>query len=127
MDIVTVSGALGSRIEMAGGLNYLSRLAMSVVTTENIAQHIDIIKKTSNMRKLIEAADQISRMCYEAKEDAEVILDRAEQKVFEIAESRANMGFAHIRDVLVNSIDNVEKLREAGGRIAGRADRIFGS
>lgn len=119
VDIVTVSGALGSRIEMAGGLNYLSRLAMSVVTTENLAQHIDIIKKTSNMRKLIEAADQISRMCYEAKEDAEVILDRAEQKVFEIAESRANMGFAHIRDVLVNSIDNVEKLREAGGRIAG--------
>lgn len=46
-------------------------------------------------------------------------MDRAEQKVFEIAESRANMGFAHIRDVLVNSIDNVEKLREAGGRIAG--------
>lgn len=45
---------------------------MSVVTTENLAQHIDIIKKTSNMRKLIEAADQISRMCYEAKEDAEV-------------------------------------------------------
>lgn len=119
VDIVTVSGALGSRIEMAGGLNYLSRLAMSVVTTENLAQHIDIIKKTSNMRKLIEAADQISKMCYEAKEDAEVILDRAEQKVFEIAESRANMGFAHIRDVLVNSIDNVEKLREAGGRIAG--------
>lgn len=119
VDIVTVSGALGSGIEMAGGLNYLSRLAMSVVTTQNLSQHIDIIKKTSNMRKLIEAAEQISVMCYEGKEDAEVILDRAEQKVFEIAENRANMGLSHIRDVLVESIDNVEKRREAGGRIAG--------
>lgn len=119
VDLVTVSGALGARLETVGGLNYLTKLAMSVVTAENLAQHLDIISKTSNMRRLIEAADEISSMCYAAEEDAEVILDRAEQKVFEIAEGRTAMGFTHIRDILVNSIDTVEKLREAGGKIAG--------
>lgn len=119
VDIVTVSAALGSKLEAVGGLNYLTKLAMSVVTTENLTQHLNIISKTSNMRRLIEAAEDISAMCYAAEEDAEIILDRAEQKIFEISEGRTAMGFTHIKDILVNSIDNVERLREAGGKIAG--------
>ena len=119
VDLITVTEALGSKVEMAGGLNYLSKLAMSIVTTQNLSQYLKIVKDSSSVRRLIEAANEIAEMGYLNEEEAEVILDRAEQKVFAIAENRSNMGFSHIRDILINSIGNVEKLREAGGKIAG--------
>ena len=119
VDIITVTEALGAKVDMAGGLNYLSKLAMSIVTTQNLSQYLKIVKDSSNIRRLIEAANEIAEMGYLNEEDAEIILDRAEQKVFAIAENRSNMGFSHIRDILINSIENVEKLREAGGKIAG--------
>ena len=119
VDLITVTEALGSKVEMAGGLNYLSKLAMSIVTTQNLSQYLKIVKDSSSVRRLIEAANEIAEMGYLNEEEAEVILDRAEQKVFAIAENRNNMGFSHIRDILINSIGNVEKLREAGGKIAG--------
>ncbi len=119
VDLITVTEELGNKVEMAGGLGYLSKIAMSIVTTQNLPQYIKIVKDASSVRKLIESANEIAEMGYLNEEDAEVILDRAEQMVFSVAENRGNMGFSHIRDILMDSIENVEKLRAAGGRIAG--------
>lgn len=118
-DLITVTEALGNKTDIAGGISYLSKLAMSVVTTQNLPQYIKIVKDASSVRRLIEAADEISNMGYSDQEDADIILDRAEQMIFSVAEGRTSMGLSHIKDVLVSSIGNVEKIREAGGKIAG--------
>lgn len=119
VDLITVSETLGAKVDNVGGVAYLSKLAMSIVTTQNLSQYIKIIRDSSNLRALIEASEKIEEMSYANEEDAEIILDRAEQKIFEIAEKRSNMGFAHIRDVVVQSIETVERIREAGGKIVG--------
>lgn len=121
VDLITVSEMLGAKLDAAGGVAYLSKLAMSIVTTQNLSQYIKIVRDTSSVRRLIEVAGEISDMGYANDEDADVLLERAEQKVFNIAEKRNTMGFSHIRDVLVDSISRVEKMREAGGHMAGLA------
>ncbi|MDP4133515.1 MAG: replicative DNA helicase [Bacillota bacterium] len=119
VDFVTVTESLGPKINIVGGVGYISNLAMSVVTTQNISQYIKIVKDNSSVRNLIEAASEIEEMGYANEEDTEILLDRAEQKIFSVAEHRGSMGFSHVRDVVVDAIGAIEKLREAGGKITG--------
>ncbi len=121
VDLITVSETLGAKLDAAGGVAYLSKLAMSIVTTQNLPQYIKIVRDTSSVRRLIEVAGELLDMGYANEEETDVLLERAEQKVFDIAENRNNMGFSHIRDVLVDSISRVEKLREQGGHMSGLA------
>lgn len=119
VDLVTVSEALRDKLDIIGGFAYLAFLANSVITTENLSRHIEIIKDKSNLRKLINAANEISTMSYEEAEDTQLILDSAEQKIFSIAQSRSNLGITHIKGIIVETVARLEELKKAGSKITG--------
>ena len=119
IDIVTLSEELHEKLEMVGGVAYLAHLTSVVSTTENVKYYMEIASQKSVLRKLISAANDITQMCYDDKNEVSAVLDSSEQRIFEILQNRSSRSFYHIRDVLPENIKSLERMRAAGGKITG--------
>lgn len=121
VDIITVSEQLQRRgtLEKAGGMDYLASITSAVPTTANARHYAKIVEGKSLLRKLIKAAQEIAGMSYEAADEAEFVLDRAEKSIFDIIERRSTQGFAHIKDVLLETFIRLEELYNSKSPITG--------
>lgn len=81
------------RLNAVGGAAYIGSLADGVPHSLNVEHYARIVKEKATLRNLITAADGILTDAYEAADDAAVIVDKAEQAVFAVADSRAREGF----------------------------------
>ncbi len=111
-DLVTVTERLRQkgRLESAGGIEYIARIASAVPTTANISHYAHIVEEKSILRKMIKAASDIVALGYESGEDASYILDKAQQSIFDVLQRRDVKGVAHIKDVLVEAFGRLEEL-----------------
>lgn len=121
IDVVVLKEQLTTRgsFEAIGGLSYLADLAAGVPTTENINYYLKIVSEKSDLRRLIKAGSDIVQMSYEAKEDLPVIMDAAEQKIFEILQKRSSEGFSSIQEVLPETIRRLEELSKNQSNVTG--------
>jgi len=121
IDIITVSDQLRLRgsLENVGGLEYLTQLVNSVPTTANVRHYAKIVEEKSLMRKLIRTSSDIVNMGYEANEEVEYVLDKAEQNIFDILQKRNLKGMTPIKDVLEDTFDRLEELYNNKGSITG--------
>jgi replicative DNA helicase len=122
VDPVTVSEELKKTEELdsAGGLPYLAELLDAVPTAANIEYHARIIRERALLRRLIEASSQIIRDAYEPGErSVEEVLDEAEHKVFQVAQSHEREGFVWIKKILYPTFERIEQLQAAQGGITG--------
>ena len=123
-DIVTLSEQLAQHgvLEDAGGLAYLGELAHNTPSAANITAYAEIVRERAVVRNLIRVGTEIADSGYRSEgRPADELLDRAERKVFEIAErgARAQAGFAPIKDVLVNVMDRIDTLFHRDSAITG--------
>ena len=104
---VTVSHelAINERLDLIGGLEYLSYLASSVPNPTHITHFAHIVHNAAVMRQLIQAANDIARMGYENAADTENTLSRSEELLFNIRSGRGSRDFSHIREVLDNYME----------------------
>ena len=79
-------------LERAGGDAYLAEVIASVPTIANLEHHARIVLENATKRKLISVGTQIVADAYERGEEADVLLDEAEKRIFEIAERRLREG-----------------------------------
>ncbi len=124
LDVVTVSEALKSAddLDAVGGLEYLASLLEAVPTSANIEYHGRIVRDMAVLRRLIDAAHAIVRDVHERGDrQVEEVLDRAEQRVFRVSESRGRESFVWIKEVLWPAFERIEELQEADGAVGGLA------
>ena len=112
-DVVTVVGELERRSELdrAGGLAYLGSLARDTPTAANVRAYADIVRERSVLRQLVHAGTEIASAVFNNDgETARELVDKAEQKVFEIAEMgfRGKQGAAAVRSLLPGVIDQID-------------------
>ncbi len=110
IDAVTLVNALveqGDRDE-SGGIQYITLLAESVPAVANIKDYARIVKEKSTLRRLITACDEISSEAYDEANEVRMIVDSAEQKIFDISHGNDTKEFRHIRDVLQNVYKDIE-------------------
>lgn len=119
VDMVTVSGELGEKIDSIGGIPYLTKIMQGIYTTENLRHYIDIVKSKTTLRRLVEAGSAIVDMSVKDEEEADLILDKCEQLIFEIGEKRGAKGFYHIGDVVKSTLALLEELKKRSGKITG--------
>lgn len=119
VDLVTVSGKLGDKLEAIGGISYLSKIMEGVYTTENLRHYIDIIQNKTTLRRLIEASSEIIDMCSKDEEETEIIMDKSEQMIFNIGEKRDTKGFTHIGEIVKTNIAVLEQLKKRNGKVTG--------
>ena len=122
VDLVTVDAELSRRGTLAGigGSSYLVELLQYVPTTANVQYYISIVLEKSTLRRLIQAANAISRNSYEQQMELKDILSYAEKAIFDIVMRRTGgEQLVHIREVLYNTYAQIEELAKLQGRVAG--------
>jgi replicative DNA helicase len=125
-DVVTVSEELArhSRLEDAGGLAYLGSLARDTPTAANVRSYAAIVRERSLLRQLIEAGTEIATAALANEgETARELVDKAEQKVFAIAEagSRGREGAVAVRSLLPEIIDQIDEWHSNPEKMRGLA------
>ena len=112
IDIITVKAELISigKFEAVGGLEYIAVLPDKVPTTANVDRYIKIVEEKSILRRLIKASNELIDLGYAETEDVDAIMDQAEKKVFEISQGKNQKGYTPIKDILVESFAELEKL-----------------
>jgi replicative DNA helicase len=124
VDVVTLSDELKSAAELdgAGGMSYLARLVDAVPTAANIEYHCRILRDKAVLRQLIESATDIVREAYDSPAgEVDDTLDRAEQKIFQIAQSSQRQGFVWIKEILWPTFERIEELQSSPGSVTGVA------
>src|SRR5918911_3004020 len=102
-------------LEQTGGMTFLSELTYGLPHFTNVAAYAKIVKDNSLMRQLVRVANKITSEALEGEDEAEIILDHAEQMIFALADERTRQGFAHIQPVADQLL---EKVQEMAGRSA---------
>ncbi|MBQ2916795.1 MAG: replicative DNA helicase [Clostridia bacterium] len=121
IDIITVKSELTSlgKLEAVGGLEYLAVLPDKVPTTANVDKYIKIVEEKSILRRLIKASNELIDLGYAQSEEVDSIIDQAEKKVFEISQGKNKKGYTPIKDILVESFAEIEKLYNQKQPITG--------
>src|SRR5213594_1269485 len=121
VDLITLSETLKARGELAevGGAAYLAELTERVPTAANAAHYAKIVRERSILRGLIEASTEIATRGYQASDNVDELLDRAEQLIFGIQERKVKQAFAKLSEVLVESIKTIERLYEQKQAVTG--------
>ena len=127
IDIITLKDELESmgKIEQVGGFEYLASLPDKVPTTANVQKYIKIVEEKSVLRNLIKTANEIIELGYNPTEDVEDIMDGAEKKIFDIMQSKNTKSYTPIKDVLVESFTNLEKLYNQKQHVTGVPTQFY--
>ena len=127
IDIITLKDELESmgKFEQVGGFEYLASLPDKVPTTANVQKYIKIVEENSVLRNLIKTANEIIELGYNPTEDVEDIMDGAEKKIFDIMQSKNTKSYTPIKDVLVESFTNLEKLYNQKQHVTGVPTQFY--
>lgn len=118
---VTVSEALRNAgdFETIGGAAYLAQLWDYVPTAANLEYHARIVREKAVLRRLIEVSTGIIQDTYANQGEVERLLDEAEQKIFQIAQTHDRKGFVWIKELLWPAMEQIETLSQQGSSITG--------
>ena len=121
VDLVTLTEELQKKkqLDEVGGASYLTTLMGSVPTAANVFYYARIVEEKAILRKLINHATQIVSMSYEEQEEARVLLDKAENLIFEVSQQKIKNFFSPIKDLLTESFEKIEDLYHSGNFITG--------
>ncbi len=121
VDLITLREELTRRgeIESIGGTAYLTDLFEYMPAAANVDYHARIVAEKAIMRRLIEAATSINEESYRGAEAAEVVLDRAQERIFDISAARARRGFIPMRQVVMDTFEIIQELYDKKSHVTG--------
>ncbi|MDO8730327.1 MAG: replicative DNA helicase [Candidatus Omnitrophota bacterium] len=123
VDLVTLTEELKAtgKLEEVGGADYLASLTSVVPTAANVQHYAKIVREKAMLRSLISAATQIVGRCYEDQDDADALLDRAEQLLFEIANRSLGAQAEPLKGMLSRTMETIERLYQRKEMVTGLA------
>ena len=125
-DVITVSEQLQKlgELDNAGGLAYLGTLARDTPTAANVRAYAELVRERSLLRQLISAGSEIAASVFNTEgHTARDLVDKAEQKVFEIAEAGfgGRDGAVIARAMLPDLIDKIDAAYQNPDSLQGLA------
>ncbi len=116
VDQVTLTEELVRRgqLDDIGGAVFIAELASEMATAANAEYHAQIVLEKAQRRRLIAAAPQTLTESYEETEDVRELIDRAEQRVFQIAERELGKGVTPISSTIEKAIEIAQRGALAG-------------
>ena len=121
VDLVTLKSQLEQRgkLEAAGDMKYLTQVATAVPNSVHIRQYVKIVKDKALYRRFIQLGNQVLQQSFSTETPIEQLSESVEKQVFNILQNRGSQDFSHIKDVLMESFDDIEKVAANGGTVAG--------
>jgi replicative DNA helicase len=111
VDIITVCETLEhlEHLETVGGRAYISDLAASVLTTENIDNYAKLIRNKALLRQLITIGSSIVGLAYDSQH-ADAAIDKAQGDIFQLAQQGiTNTALTQIAQVLPTVFTQIEE------------------
>lgn len=102
-------------LESIGGTSTITNLTFGLPHFSNVEEYIKVVSDKSVVRNLIRTCNAITGEALAEEDDAENILDHAEQQIFAIAESRTTQSFSRIGPVADRVVVRVREHAEKGG------------
>jgi replicative DNA helicase len=121
VDAITVSEILRKNgdLDRVGGLKFLTDLSQSVATAANIVFYSEIVEDQALRRRLLAAGGEIGELATHDADDISLILDQAEQAVFQVSDRRVGEGLRVIGDFIHAEIARIEELEANDSIITG--------
>lgn len=122
LDVLTISEALKAKDRLtSSGESYLYELAKNTPSAANIVAYADIVRERAILRQLIEAGIDIAHDAFNPNaRDTKELLDQAEQRVFNISESRSRgAGPVPINALLAKATDRIDMLYRSDKVLTG--------
>ncbi len=112
IDFVTVLEALKAEPFFAGeeGKKYLLKLAQIVPSISNITHYARIVREKCDVRMLIKAAREIMDEAMDPGTDPSMLMDAAEQRIYDIRQGKQTGGLVPIQEVLASNYEMFNKL-----------------
>ncbi len=123
VDMITLIEELDRRkeVESIGGVAYLCSLIDGVPERPSIEHYVRIVRNKALLRGLINVAQNAIAEAIEHTDEAEEVLGRAEQAIFQLSENRIGQGFLNIPEIVKASFGSLEELYARGQEITGLA------
>lgn len=121
IDIVTVLEACmrqGVFETAEQGKEYLTKIMIAVPSISTVTKYAQIIVDKYMVRTLIFASKDIIDAANEGAEDANTLIDFAEQKIFDIRSGAEIKGLTHISGIVldrINALNDIYKQAKSGG------------
>lgn len=106
------------RLTLVGGIEYISEVIDSVITSANLNYYIDILKEHATRRNLINAATEIVTEAYD-EENVTTVLDNAERSILNVVKVRTVKDFVPIHEILRRAQAKLEELAKSKKLITG--------
>ncbi|MDE2723837.1 MAG: replicative DNA helicase, partial [Gemmatimonadota bacterium] len=121
VDQVTLTAELVRRgqLDDVGGAVFIAELASEMATAANAEYHAQIVLEKAQRRRLIAVATQTLTESYEETEDVRELIDRAEQRVFQIAEGELGKGVMPLSSAIEEAYVAIERAHEQPGALTG--------
>ncbi len=122
VDVLTLGNKLEEKtqLEGMGGRSYLVHLSNAVPTASHIKQYAKIVRKKATLRKLLGAAEHISKLGYQEDVDqVEDVLDDAMQHLYAITQKHLKQNFTPINTILNDAFERMDVLHREKGKLRG--------
>ena len=121
IDFLTVGNKLKNRgtLQKIGGMDFLGDLVGNVPTPENAKHYAAIVAEKSTLRKVIRECQKIIDDSYTTGEEAEAIVEAAENAIFSIMEDRNRSGVVHVKEVIAELYDRLTELYNSSSDLTG--------
>ena len=121
IDLTTLINELEKNNVLAiiGGMEYLSEVVDSIVSTANLSYYMNIIEEKYLRRRLIEVSTKITTNAYEESSDTSEVIDDAEKQIFSVTKERKAGEFKSISEVLRSTQKRLEFLAQNGSDMTG--------
>ncbi len=116
IDAVIVTEELKKRqlLDEVGGVAYLGQILNSVPSSAHGAHYAGIVREKALLRQLIAASNDILRDAYAPHEQADLVLDKAEKRIFDIAQKKVSGALIPLESVLHEVFDAIEGRNQRG-------------
>ena len=121
IDLLTLTAELRSKkkLKEVGGAAYLTELSEFVPAAAHAKAYADIIEKAAVRRRLIKAGTEIANKAYEDDANADDLVGRAEQELFEVSDKIIKSDYVAMDELLADAFDRLEELQKNKGALRG--------
>lgn len=120
-DLVTLAEKLRQKgkLESIGGMEYLAQIVNVVPTAANVEYYARIVEEKSLVRSLIQVCTRIIRESYEAKLEANELLDEAQNLILQLSQKRIRSDFVPLKEIVNEAFDRITELYHRDEHVTG--------
>lgn len=121
IDLITLSNELQKAgvFQQVGGAVFISELSDGVPRTDTIEPYLKILKSKSRLRRLRNAGLNIVSMVESEEDDSNILIEKAESLIFEIAEEHKHGGAEHVAVIASRLADYYEEKSQNPSKLIG--------